>query len=402
MTDENKIQDGDEVRPVNSHSESVVKEKSKQLDIKLIGLIGVVVIIVLAIMFSSGHKKEENKPVDKSLELDKNAAQQALTANMKAYEQQQLYRHRKQLRPAPGQSNVVSANRQTSVVEEMQPQVQTRPSSLPRDCTLSGITNKNSCKAFLARNSAPSTIFESHSASKQSAASVNTADESTTATFVGKDANSRFANQSATTETVTAHKIAHPSFTIASGELVPAVLESAVNSDLPGMVRAVTSRPVYSYTGARVLIPAGSRLIGQYSSGVIQTQRRVFVMWNRVVLPNGTAVDINSPGTDRLGTAGQGADSYETHFWSRFGQATLLSILGAGVATAGVGTGDEYNSASQYRSDIAQNLQDAAQSSLNSTVANAPTLHLFQGAKINVFIAHDLNFYGIYHSEGAV
>jgi len=387
--------ENDDIKPVSSAGESVVKEKNKRIDAKLIIIMAIVAIIIIGIVLSSGHRDKKERDNQTDFTIDKNAVQQALSANMQAYEQQQVFRHRQ---PATAVATPTIKQVDTNPINEMKPIVEQKPSNLPNDCLVAGVTNANQCKMFMARNSAPSTIFVANNAPSQVNNAVNS-DGSTNATFVGSDANSRFANKEMSTDTVTAHAIAHPEFTVASGELVPAVLESAVNSDLPGMVRAVTSRPVYSYTGARVLIPAGSRLIGQYSSGVIQTQRRVFVIWNRVILPNGIAVDINSPSTNQLGISGQGANSYETHFWARFGEATLLSVLGAGVATAGVTTNDEYNSASEYRSTLSQNLQQSAQSALDNTIANAPTLHIFQGAKIDVFIAHDLSFYGIYNDE---
>jgi len=201
---------------------------------------------------------------------------------------------------------------------------------------------------------------------------------------------------------VTATQVAHPGFTIMAGEFIHAVLETAINSDLPGMVRAVISRPVYSYTGERIIIPAGSRLMGQYSSSMLQGQSRVMVIWNRVVLPNGIAVQLNSPGTDSLGIAGQGADSINRHFLARFGQSVLLSLLGAASATAGVDTSNPYNSVAQYRSAISQSFQQSAQKSLQNSLPIKPTLHIYQGANINVFVAHDLSFFNVLKKENKV
>ena len=400
----------DEINSVESISNDVISEKGKKLDLKLIGLIAMVVLVLVSIMlFSSRDDKSKQKLSDDNT-VDKRAISQALSNNMKAYEQQQLYRHRKlspnkqeKLTSSPVRHDTNLAAASASPVEVMKPIVQTRQINLPRDCIVAGMTSESDCKLFMARNSAPSTIFVAQRSENTRANTVTQTsnDDTPEATLVGTDRNSRFANKAATMDTVEAAPITHPAFTIASGELIPAVLESAINSDMPGMVRAVTSRPVYGYTGTQVLLPKGSRLIGQYSSSVQQTQRRVFVMWNRVILPDGIAVNINSPSTDQIGVSGQGADSYETHFWSRFGEATLLSILGAGVATAGVNSGDEYNSAAAYRSTLSQNLQQSAQDSLDDTVANSPTLHVFQGAKINVFIAHDLSFYDVYHQKAA-
>lgn len=249
----------------------------------------------------------------------------------------------------------------------------------------------NTSKEYLARQNAPTSMY--------SGAVVETTNNGTAnvqeATLTGQGSNENFANTSTTTTTAEAKTISHPEYTIASGELVPAVLETAINSDLPGMVRAVVSQPTYSYTGQRALIPSGSRLIGQYSSAVIQGQNRVMVIWNRLILPNGITVQLNSPGTDDLGRAGQGADSVNTHFFARFGESALLSLIGAGAVTAGVNNQDQNNSAAQYRMAISQSFQQSAEQSLQGTLAIKPTLHVYQGTSIHVFVARDLSFYEV-------
>lgn len=247
-------------------------------------------------------------------------------------------------------------------------------------------------KALVARQHAPTTMYTSSSASS----SINAPKaNATAATFADGDGNAHFGNVDTRTTFVTAKRINHPDFAIASGEFLQAVLETAIDSDLPGMVRAVVSRPVYALTSERLLIPAGSRLMGQYRSAILQGQNRVMIIWNRVLLPNGIAVQINSPGTDALGRAGQGADHVNRHFLAHFGEAALLSVIGAGVATGGVDTNDRYNSAAQYRMAIAQSFQQSASQALQGSLPIKPTLHIDQGAKLNVFVAHDLSFYDV-------
>ena len=184
--------------------------------------------------------------------------------------------------------------------------------------------------------------------------------------------------------------------------MLHAVLNVAMNSDLPGMVTATVSSPAYAYTGALELIPKGSRLIGQYSSAVLQGQSRIFIIWNRVVLPDGVSVDINSPDTDQIGQSGEPADYINRHFWSRFGESVLLSILSAGVSNVDVQSSDQYNSAQAYRIAVADSLQQSAAGTLQQTISTKPTLVRYQGANINVFIAHDLSFYNLYQQQGKV
>ena len=82
-----------------------------------------------------------------------------------------------------------------------------------------------------------------------------------------------------------AEVIANPSNTIIQGTMIQAVMETALDSSLPGQTRAVVSEDVYSVDGARLLIPRGSRLIGRYRAGVDIAQRRVTIAWDRIILP---------------------------------------------------------------------------------------------------------------------
>ena len=201
--------------------------------------------------------------------------------------------------------------------------------------------------------------------------------------------------QSAETSSNYAYQINHPNYTVLSGEFIHANLETAINSDLPGFVRAITSRPVYAYLRHKLLIPIGSRLLGQYNSMVQHGINRVFIIWHRIILPSGLAVNLDSPAVDTLGQTGVNADSYNSHFFSRFAMSGLLSVLNAGVSNVGVGSDAQYNSAASYRMAIGQSMQQESQQSLHNSVQQKPTLLINQGTAINVFVAHDLNFYQV-------
>jgi type IV secretion system protein VirB10 len=242
----------------------------------------------------------------------------------------------------------------------------------------------------LARMNASSTFsLESSSLNPQSAS--EQASESH-ATLFGNSANAQFVNQQDDIVSVSAKRIPHPDYTVPAGELIPATLEVAINSDLPGMIRAITTRDIYSLSGGNRLIPSGSELVGQYSSGVVQGQRRLLAVWNRVNRADGVIVALNSPGTDAIGRAGIGADYVNTHFLERFSSSALLSILGGYAAIGGVGTQDQYNSKAQYRMGVANSLQQTAGQALEQDSDIKTTLAIEQGAKINVFVAHDLDF----------
>lgn len=251
-------------------------------------------------------------------------------------------------------------------------------------------------RQYLARQNAPTAMY-SDFVNVSSPVKKTTTENN--APFSGDDQFSSFGNRVTQASAINAQQIAHPDYTIASGEFLHAVLETAIDSTLPGEIRAVVRQPVYAYTGEKPLIPAGSRLIGQYASSVFRGQDRVFVIWNRVILPNGISAQLDSPGIDSLGRAGQGADEINYHFFARFGEAALLSIIGAGAANAGVDSADQYNSAAAYRDALSQSFQKSAAKSIKDNDNIKTTLNIYQGAEINVFVAHDVDFFSVMHER---
>lgn len=173
--------------------------------------------------------------------------------------------------------------------------------------------------------------------------------------------------------------------TVVEGAIIPAVLETALNSDLPGYVRAVVSRDVRSFDGAQVLIPHGSRLIGQYKSGVALGQSRAFVIWTRLIRPDGATIDMSSPATDALGRGGVDGD-VNRHFLQRFGGAMLLTLLNLGVNAA--------TEASDTAIVIASTRAggDAASAAVNQGQNISPTVTVPPGAPVRVFVSQDLDF----------
>ncbi len=249
-------------------------------------------------------------------------------------------------------------------------------------------------KETLARMNAPSTFF-SISGGNESQPKLNSTSQHQDKALMGHDANSEFLNQQNDITSVSAKRLPHPSMTVPAGEMIPATLETAINSELAGMVRAITTRDIYALSGDKLLIPKGSTLIGQFNTAITQGQSRIFVVWNRLQMTNGIIATLNSPSSDPIGRSGQAADYIDRHFFERFGSGALLSVLGAYTATGGVHGQDEYNSMSQYRMNIAGSFQQAANQTLQQDMQTRPTLQVNQGASINVFVAHDLDFYRV-------
>ncbi|WP_244604704.1 MULTISPECIES: type IV secretion system protein VirB10 [Mesorhizobium] len=210
---------------------------------------------------------------------------------------------------------------------------------------------------------------------------------------------------------------------VAQGTMIKGVLETAIQSDLAGMVRAVVSEDVWSFDGRRVLIPGGSRLIGEYRSGLATGQTRVFIVWTRLLRSDGMSVQLGSTGTDELGRSGM-PGVVDNHYFERFGSAILLSVVGGatqfianlGNDQSGSNTNQTYTDPqtgqtvtiqtqpNQYMQNarqigaqqVSQSLNRIAEEALRNSINIAPTIHVDQGSRIMVFVRRDLDFSEFY------
>ncbi|TCD04361.1 TrbI/VirB10 family protein [Erythrobacteraceae bacterium CFH 75059] len=183
---------------------------------------------------------------------------------------------------------------------------------------------------------------------------------------------------------VLARPFANPSLTIPKGTVIPAVLETALDSTRPGAVRALVQHDVRGFDGARVLVPRGSRLYGVYDAALERGQKRALVTWERLMRPDGVMIALASPASDPLGRAGV-TGKIDSKFLARFGNAILQSALdlGVGVATAAVTNG------------IIVALPGAGRAQAPQVTDNRqiqPTLRVRHGTSVSVFVAKDLDF----------
>lgn len=222
-------------------------------------------------------------------------------------------------------------------------------------------------------------------------------------TVAGTDSHSQFlASASAvSTKASIASKINRVDATVTEGTMIPGILETAIVSDLPGQIRAVTAADVYSMDGRRVLIPSGTRLIGEYQSSVMTGQTRVFVVWTRLIRDDGVNIRLNSFGSDGLGRVGL-TGNVDKKFRERFGSAILLSIVGAGASYA-AGYGDRASGSTNSKSGeelardtIARTFSEMANEALRDGLQVKPTITVHQGANIHVFVRQDLDFSAFY------
>ena len=191
-------------------------------------------------------------------------------------------------------------------------------------------------------------------------------------------------------QVATAHQLSNPAATVTQGTLIAAVLETAINTDVPGYVRALVSRDVRSFDGSQVLIPRSTRLIGQYKSGLAAGQTRAYVIWTRLIRPDGVSVTLDSPGVDFSGEAGL-PGKVSSHFMKRFGSALLLSVVGG---LSAVGTGGASIIAGSGG-------QSAASVAAGRDGAISPTIRVNQGEPIRVFTARDLDFSSVARLEAS-
>ena len=177
-----------------------------------------------------------------------------------------------------------------------------------------------------------------------------------------------------------ASAMTNPGTTVTQGTLIPAILETAIDTDVPGFVRAVVSQDVRSFDGTKVLVPRSSRLIGQYQSGVQNGQKRAYVIWTRLIRPDGASVNIASPAVGFDGTTGLKGD-VNSQFFQRFGSAMLLSVVSGLSAIGSGGT-----------SLILGGGQSAAAAAAQQDSQIGPRIRVRMGEPIRVFTARDLDF----------
>lgn len=194
-------------------------------------------------------------------------------------------------------------------------------------------------------------------------------------------------NSKATTDNnarARAAMISNRATTVAQGTMIRGVLETALDSTHPGFARAIVSRDVMGFDGTRVLIPRGSRLIGDYSSDVAQGQKRALINWTRLIRPDGATIAIGSPAADTLGRGGVKAE-VDSHFWERFSSAILQSALDIGVNLASRKAGGTV-----IYSLPGSQVNGVGQAAPGQQIV--PTLKVKPGTSITVFVARDLDF----------
>ncbi len=190
-------------------------------------------------------------------------------------------------------------------------------------------------------------------------------------------------------------------YELRAGFVIPATMISGINSDLPGQIIAQVSHNIYDTpTGKHLLVPLGTRLVGAYASDIAYGQERVMISWQRLVFPDGKAMDIGSmPGTDGAGYSGF-EDQVNHHFWRMFGSAILMSFITAGVELS-QSDGDDGNrqrASDALSESLGQQLGSTMSQMITKNLNIAPTIEIRPGYRFNVMVNKDVTFTSPYRA----
>jgi type IV secretion system protein VirB10 len=191
----------------------------------------------------------------------------------------------------------------------------------------------------------------------------------------------------------------HPDTLMLRGTFIRCVLETRIITDIPGFTSCVVTEPVYSFTGKRLLLPKGSKVLGKYE--MEPNGPRVAVIWDRIVTPTGIDVNMASPGIDTLGGAGH-PGLYNAHWGSRIGAALLISLLSDAFKYEAAEHGPRQTTISNgvvtqspFESNTADTIQQLANSAVQRQANRPATVTINQGTVLAIYVAKDVDFTGV-------
>jgi type IV secretion system protein VirB10 len=196
-----------------------------------------------------------------------------------------------------------------------------------------------------------------------------------------------------------AKPISNPDGLLVRGTYIRCILETRIISDFGGYTSCIVTEPVYSINGHNLLLPKGSKMLGQYGAGE-PTSRRLQVVWDRVTTPTGLDVTLVGPGIDTLGSSGH-PGQYDAHWGNKIASALFISLLSDafkyaaaeyGPETTTVGLGSGIVTQQPFESNTAQSIQQLAQQAVEKSGRRPATLTISQGTVLNVYVAKDVDF----------
>lgn len=210
------------------------------------------------------------------------------------------------------------------------------------------------------------------------------------ATPSAQDRQNAFLNAAADRRTVSPDRVVAPASPniLQAGAVISAALITGIRSDLPGQITAQVTENIYdSPTGRILLVPQGTRVVGQYDNNVQFGQSRVLLVWNRLIFPNGRSIVLErQPGADAEGYAGL-QDGVDYHWWDLAKAAGLSTLLSVGAELA-VDNDDRLIQA--IRNGGQDTINDAGQQIVRRQLNVAPTLTIRPGFPVRVIVTRDL------------
>lgn len=210
------------------------------------------------------------------------------------------------------------------------------------------------------------------------------------ATPTAQDRQNAFLNAATDRRTVAPDRVAAPASPniLQAGAVISAALITGIRSDLPGQITAQVTENIYdSPTGRILLVPQGTRVIGQYDNNVQFGQSRVLLVWNRLIFPNGRSIVLErQPGADAEGYAGL-QDGVDYHWWDLAKAAGLSTLLSVAAELA---TNDDDRLIQAIRNGGQDTINDAGQQIIRRQLNVAPTLTIRPGFPVRVIVTRDL------------
>lgn len=190
-------------------------------------------------------------------------------------------------------------------------------------------------------------------------------------------------------------------YEVKAGWLIPAALESGINSDLPGQVCARVRENVYdSRTGQYLLIPQGTKACGIYDSQVAMGQTRILLVWNRLIFADGSSINLQGmPGADQAGYAGLDGN-VDNHYVRIFGGAVLMTVISAGAqlsqTTQQAATNAAPSAGQTMSAALGQQLGQVGSGLLQRNLQVQPTIKQAPGYRFNIMVTRDIVFPSAY------
>jgi type IV secretion system protein VirB10 len=259
----------------------------------------------------------------------------------------------------------------------------------------SGPPSKSASQLALERQLTPSVFLRSSETANAVGTGVMPAAETSVTTGNDRGQLSGYLTPSVATAT-RAQVLATRRFIIPKGNFLDCTLETAINSELPGMTTCVTAFDIFGADGKVVLLDRGSKLVGETRGQVAQGMSRLFILWSEARTPTGVVVQLDSPGTDELGRAGV-TGNVNNHFWARFGAALLVTVIDG--ALQGVAQHQESSGSTVVLNP--QGGQQVIDDILRNTINIPPTITVNQGSRIQVIVARDVDFRPVYELRAA-